>query len=121
MDQTSKEVMSIAPNYECMAGLIPFIIIFLRNGSWIALSVVLNGIAFHYTLNVKLKWFDILCNVVFMTFVNFVAQDFVVSALTMTGCVVYVCNSIWPGTHRNKIHVAGVQLVLCLALLRSGH
>jgi len=119
MDQTT-ENMSIAPNYECMAGLVPFIVVFLRNGSWIALSVALNGLAFHYTLNEKLKWFDILWNVAFATFVNFVAQDFIVSALTMTASVVFVCNSLWPGSHRNKIHVVGVQLVLCLALLRSG-
>jgi TPR repeat protein len=37
-----------------------------------------------------------------------------VSALTMTASVVFVCNSLWPGSHRNKIHVVGVQLVLCL-------
>ena len=119
MDHTT-EIMSVAPNYECMAGLIPFIIVFLRNGSWIPLSVVLNGLAFHYTLNEKLKWFDILWNVAFATFVNFVARDFIVSSLTMTASVVFVCNSLWPGVNRNKIHVVGVQLVLCLALLRSG-
>jgi len=118
MDQTP--VMSTAPNYECMAGLIPFIIVHLRNGSWIALSVVLNGLAFHYTLNGILKWFDILCNVAFTTYVNFVARDRIVSALTVIGCVAYVCNSRWSGEHENKIHVVGVQFVLFLALLRSG-
>ena len=119
MDRTT-EIMSIAPNYECMAGLVPFIVVFLRNGSWIALSVALNGLAFHYTLNEKLKWFDILWNVVFATFVNFVAQDFIVSVLTMTAYVIFVCNSLWSSSYRNKIHVVGVQLVLCIALLRSG-
>lgn len=101
-------------------GLLPYIVHYLRTESLIAYIVVNNGILYHILLPTSevVKWYDIICNVYMMVFVNIQVQNIYVFTWTCfaAGCFIYNSLYIKRKFLKGVFHIAGVQLPLYRAL-----
>lgn len=104
----------------CTLGLIPFSVLAVHNNSLIGALVTFNGVLFHmfYRRNRVVKYYDILCNMLLILYVNLVALDKVVLFWTCMGVIGFLLNTI--SNNSDITHVLAVQSPLALALHYSG-
>jgi len=106
-------------------GLIPYVYHYLYKGSLIAYAVFNNGILFHVLLpnSVIVKWYDIICNCMFIMYVNVGVLNFYVFLWTCIACACFIWNSMYIKHEPSKalIHIFGVQLPLYKALTLSNY
>jgi hypothetical protein len=119
--QVSPKLLSRISESICAFGLLPFLVFFLWSGSVLALIVVFNGVVFHILLpsSFWMKIFDICCNTVLVILVNIFAWNLFVTLLTCFAVLIFLINSN-VGFHpivKSLIHVFGVQVPLCAALI----
>jgi hypothetical protein len=105
----------------CAFGLLPFLVFFFWSGSVLALIVFFNGVVYHLLLPSYfwMKLFDICCNTVMVILVNIFAWNLFVTLLTCFAILSFLINSN-GGFHaiaKSLIHVFGVQVPLCAALI----
>ena len=113
---------TISPrNILCTLGLVPFLAWFIMSGSAVALVVFLNGVVFHLLLprSLCMKMFDICCNVILVVVINILAWNLIVGIMSCVAALVFLFNSLGGlhGIGKSAIHVLGVQLPLCIALV----
>ena len=116
--------MIIEPSHIFALGLTPFLYRFYETGSLISLIIYFNGIIFHVFLpnNFIMKWFDVICNMIFIAYVNLKALDFYVFMWSYIGCSLFLINAIVEyKIIKTIIHVLGVHVTLYRALKISGY
>lgn len=104
------------PNIVCSAGLIPYLVYFFYTRSFISCVVFCNGILYHFIApNVQfVRLYDMISNIILITYVNIKALDMYVFLTTVIGTLCYVCNKYY--VRRRAIHVICVQWIGLLTI-----
>ncbi len=101
-------------------GVLPYIYIYIKQKSYMAIIVFLNGLLYHalFPHNIVIKFYDIIMNSIMIMYVNIKTRNtgFVLS-MTLVSIIVYLFNINYDHKIMHPIlHVIGVQWCLGIVL-----
>jgi hypothetical protein len=110
-------------NKLCLIGLIPYLYIYLKFNSYIALIIYINGSIFHSSYNTNyykyFKYIDLTFNFVFLIYINYYTNyqpnTYIISAISI---ISYLVENYYTKTDliNDCIHIFLVQILLSYAL-----
>lgn len=104
-------------NIICGIGVIPYILLYYLFGSFIALSIFINGIIHHIAIyNVKSRIYDIICNVLYIFYINVTQIYIYTTHFTLLACLFYLINCKLKS---NIVHVLLIQWLFLFLLYKN--